>query len=121
MSRLRADGSGFLNLGSGAEGFMFTVLDGPAARGTASDTLEDLSRARDRASGRQRRKAVTDELLDRVAHVYRQAIEAGRPPKKAVQAAEGVSEATAGRYIQRARERGYLGKTTWGKKGESCG
>src|SRR5204863_501422 len=34
-------------------------------------------------------------------------------------AAEQVSEATAGRYIMRARGRGHLGRTVRGKKGES--
>jgi transposase len=66
----------------------------------------------------KRRGQITDDLLQRVSRVYRRAIEEGLPPKRAVQAAEGVSEPTAGRYIQRARERGFLGQTARGKKGE---
>ena len=72
----------------------------------------------DQSSATARRNRLTEDLLSEVAAVYRQAIAERRPPKKAVQAAWHVSEATAGRYIMRARQRGYLGRTVAGKKGE---
>ena len=120
-SRLSGDGSGFEGFDAGQEItpplFTFTVDDGAAAQKTVTDSIEELVRRHD-GSSRSRRNIVSDELLQRVAHVYREAIKTRRPPKKAVQASEGVSEATAGRYIMRARERGLLGQTTRGKKGE---
>lgn len=122
-SRLSHDRSGF----SGFHGephvpplLTFSVEDGAAAQKTVTDSLSELATWRDRASGRSRRNVVSDELLQRVADVYRQAMCERRPPKKAVQLAEGVSAATAGRYIMRARARGYLGQTARGKKGEKA-
>jgi hypothetical protein len=99
--------------------FMFSVNDSPTARRAASRWLEGFAKQTRPQSVRGRPKVVTDELLSRVASVYREAMSARLPPKKAVQASEGVSEATAGRYIMRARERGFLGKTDKGKKGET--
>jgi hypothetical protein len=121
-SRLSGDRSGFS--GFGAEPgdvpplFTFSVVDGAAAQKTVTDSLSELVTQHDQTSDRRRRNVVSDELLQRVAEEYRQAMKARRPPKKAVQLAEGVSAATAGRYIMRARARGYLGKTARGKKGE---
>jgi hypothetical protein len=80
--------------------------------------MEALAAHTERASMARRRNRITDDLLNEVARVYRQAIVDRRPPKKAIQQAWHVSEATAGRYIMRARERGYLGRTVRGKKGE---
>jgi hypothetical protein len=118
-SRLAGARSGFSGLG-GDPDFVpplitFSVADGQAAQKTVADSLSELVK---QASHRGRRNVVSDELLQRVADVYRQAMEARRPPKTAVQQAESISAATAGRYIRRARDRGYLGKTTRGKKGE---
>jgi hypothetical protein len=124
-SRLSGDRSGFSGVGEEpdlAPPFVtFSVDDEAAAQQTVADSMSDLMEQRDRESNRRRRNVVTDELLERVAGVYRQATEARRPPQKAVQLAENVSPATAGRYIQRARERGYLAKATRGTKHQSRG
>jgi hypothetical protein len=77
--------------------------------------------APDRRPPQTRRNRVTDEILAQVAQVYRQAIRENVPPKKAVRTTLHLSEATAGRYIQRARQHGFLGKTQPGKKGELSG
>jgi hypothetical protein len=115
--RLRRDGSGFLigaRPSAGAQTHTFTVTDSPAAR----EVWPWLLRARLAAGSGARRTRISNELLERIARVYRQAVAERRPPKRAVEAAEGVSEATAGRYVMRARQRGYLGKTLPGKQGE---
>ncbi len=59
------------------------------------------------------RRKVTPELLQLVAQTYRQAGDGGR--NSAVARSFGVSERTAGRYIQLARAQGLLPATTQGK------
>jgi hypothetical protein len=83
-----------------------------------TDEMQELASQVERLRAPRRRNRINDELLDRVARVYRQAIDERRPPKKAVQEAMYVSEATAGRYIMKARTRGFLGSTSPGRKGE---
>lgn len=61
--------------------------------------------ARLRIARRNERRKVTDELLQRVAAVYR--AEPDRPVLE-VQRVLGVSRSTAFRYVQVARERGFL-------------
>jgi hypothetical protein len=121
-SRLSPDRSGFYGFPTDPQPpppiLTLRVDDGAAAQKTLTDSWSELVKHHDQASDRRRRNVVSDELLQRVADVYRQAMEARRPPKKAVQQAESVSAATAGRYITRARARGYLGQTARGKKGE---
>jgi hypothetical protein len=81
--------------------------------------MQELSRQVEGLRAPRRRNRINDELLSRVAEVYREAIEERRPPKKAVQEALYVSKPTAGRYIMKARaRRGFLGSTVPGKKGE---
>ena len=82
--------------------------------------LQQLSTALDAAvSSRERaRNRITDEHLEQVARVYRQALDTGIPPKKAVSAELHASTSTAGRWISQARKRGILGPTMPGKKGE---
>ncbi|MFI9505618.1 hypothetical protein [Nocardia sp. NPDC052566] len=65
-----------------------------------------------RASAGKRR--VTDELLRRVAEVYRENID--HAPTAAVGRIFGVKTRMASTYVQKARERGYLPKTQPGKK-----
>lgn len=48
------------------------------------------------------------ELIGAVGDVYLQAVVAGTPTQKAVQDAFGVSRATAGRMISKARELGHI-------------
>jgi hypothetical protein len=55
--------------------------------------------------------AVTDEQLRDVAETYRAAYAERRAPTAAVARRFHVSRSTAGRYVQRARERGFLGPT----------
>jgi hypothetical protein len=54
---------------------------------------------------------LSDDVLRRVADIYRAAHAAGDPPTRTVMLAFNVSRSTAGRYVQRARERGFLGPT----------
>lgn len=51
----------------------------------------------------------TREALEWVARIYRLAYAVGDTPKKAVESALGLSPATAGRWVAKAREAGYLG------------
>jgi hypothetical protein len=117
------DGDGFYRIGPGEVddedqyGVYFFDAE-PAWQELWSEQMEALAAHADRASTARRRNRITDTLLENVAQVYRQAIAERRHPKKAVQEAWHVSEATAGRYIMLARKRGYLGKTRRGKKGE---
>jgi hypothetical protein len=116
------DDHGFYRVGPGetelSADYGVHIIDTPAWDDLWSDHMQALAAEAERASTSTRRNRITDELLERVAGVYRQAIADRRPPKKAVEAMWHVSEATAGRYIMHARKRGYLGKTRRGKKGE---
>lgn len=67
--------------------------------------------ARLRVARRNERRKVTDELLQRVAAVYQ--AEPDRPVLE-IQRVLGVSRSTAFRYVQVARERGFLAE----KEGE---
>lgn len=78
-----------------------------------SAALHQAINARDTARNR-----ISDEHLQDVARVYREAIDDLIPPKKAVSSAFHVSISTAGRWVGKARERGLLGPTLPGKKGE---
>lgn len=67
-------------------------------------------------TGRGRR--TSDEVLRRVAKVYREAT-GGRAPTQAVADELGVSRSHAGRLVGQARNAGYLGATKPGKAGEA--
>jgi hypothetical protein len=56
----------------------------------------------------------SDDELERVAEVYRENVDAA--PLEAVQAALGVSRRTASRRVDAARDRGFLPKTSQGKR-----
>jgi len=116
--RLAADGSGFELRPDEPLAMLDFSVDDETAQATARVLIEELARRHSGAPPRTPRNVVSDELLERVAHVYGEALSAGRPPKKAVRVAEGVSEATAGRYVKRARERGFLAPTVRGKKAD---
>lgn len=66
-----------------------------------------------------RRRRVTDELLGKVATIYRIHMKDGAPTL-AVADELKVSHSTAARYVARARERGLLGRTTAGLAGEGA-
>lgn len=59
----------------------------------------------------------TREALEWVARIYRLAYAVGDTPKKAVESALGLPPATAGRWVARAREAGYLAPATPGRAG----
>jgi hypothetical protein len=84
-----------------------------------TDYMHELEKEAQKTRPPERRNRITNDHLERVAEIYRQAIDAGRPPKKAVSTEFTVSQATAGRYIMQARKQGHLGPTLPGKKGEA--
>jgi hypothetical protein len=51
----------------------------------------------------------TDEALSWVAHLYRLALVASEPPTKSVQMALGLTRSTTDRWVNLARQRGFLG------------
>lgn len=55
---------------------------------------------------------LTDGQLRKIAEIYRGAVAVGLPPVKAIQEAEHVSRATASRWVARAREHGFLEKSS---------
>ena len=59
-----------------------------------------------------------EDLLKSVAAIYRQAINTGQSPTQAIAQQFGVSESTAAKRIQKAREHHFLGKANPGKPGE---
>ncbi len=67
--------------------------------------------------GRQpsERTALDDERLREVERIYREAVEAGASPTLAVAHELYVSRASAGRYVMKARQRGFLPTTTRGR------
>lgn len=58
------------------------------------------------------------EVLEKVAELYRSALDRGVPPNKFVAHELGISQSTATKRIVRARREGLLGPTTPGKQGE---
>lgn len=64
-----------------------------------------------------RPKEYDDEHYRSVAHIYSEALAAGLPPLQAVVRKWHASQATASRWVARARELGMLPKTTPGKVG----
>ncbi len=81
---------------------------------SAPDEVYDL--ARQQLTPRRRRR-VTDDLLGRVAKIYRDHLDEGAPTQ-AVAEELMVSHSTATRYVAQARDRGLLGRTTPGLAGE---
>jgi hypothetical protein len=65
---------------------------------------------------RSARRKVTDDVLRDVAEVYRREI--GKNPTEAVADHLGVAMRTAGLYVRRARDAGFLGEALRGKAGE---
>jgi hypothetical protein len=82
--------------------------------GPGSEAFEDAVGALIRARRAGATRAVTPQLLERVAEVYRANIR--RAPTRAVREAFMVSERTASEYVQRARRAGLLPATTPGRK-----
>lgn len=70
--------------------------------------LEDARRPR-------RGSPITDDHLRQVADLYRTALARGDAPTQTVADSMHVVPSTAGRWVKRARERGFLGPTTPGR------
>jgi hypothetical protein len=74
-----------------------------------ADTARQVS-----ASARKRGKKDDPDFLQEVAELYRDNVDSG--PWAAIEARFGCAQSTAGRYVQWAREAGYLPKTEKGVK-----
>jgi hypothetical protein len=66
-------------------------------------------------SARPRRAAVTTDLLEQVAHVYKVAAANGSSPTQAVAEALNLNRSTAGKWVVKARRAGLIPPTTQGK------
>jgi hypothetical protein len=101
----------------------FTAEDGTrlwrksiSSGGSRSAEVDAQTRAARKAIGQARkgaRRKMTDELLGRVAVIYRDNLD--NRPVEAVSGALGVQHRTAARYVQLARAQGLLPRTTQGK------
>jgi hypothetical protein len=60
-----------------------------------------------------------DEDLERVAALYRRAAATGAAPSAAIAAEFGITRATARKWVQRARARGFLGPALGRRAGEA--
>lgn len=81
---------------------------------TWTEQTEDIRDALD--SGRRGRDLGDDHYRE-VAAVYARALQEGQPPTKAVAEHFTVEKSTAAKKVARARERGFLPKTTKGRVG----
>jgi hypothetical protein len=92
---------------------VWTPLLGSAG-GPAAFEADYAEAARSRGRGVR----LTDEILERVASVYRAALKAGAPPTDAVKTAFDIPRSTAGRWVAETRRRGFLGPATPRRAGE---
>lgn len=93
------------------------VTEGPAGTTSRAEGSPQRQREAERLISRARaagRRTVTDDLLSRVADVYRANV--ATRPTEAVRQTFGVSYRTAAGYVQRARAGGMLPRTTAGKR-----
>lgn len=91
---------------------------GPVVRTVRThDDIRDFY-AEWRLSKHRRPRSVDDELLRRVAEVYRAAQRRGDPPTATVAQVLHGSRSSAGRWVMLARERGFLGPALDRKAGE---
>jgi hypothetical protein len=63
--------------------------------------------------------AENQEKLERVATLYRRAVASGLAPSAAIAHEFGITPATARKWVQRARESGFLGSAVGRRAGES--
>lgn len=80
------------------------------------DVYRAFRRTRPRAPASNR---ITDEYLQDVAEVYRQALDRGDPPTQTVADVFVLPRPTAARHVGMARKKEFLGSTTPGRKGEA--
>ncbi len=101
------------------------VLEKPTPEGASAEWVEQY--AQWRADMHEVRQAVRegpdnprrlgDEHYRRVADVYKAAVRSGEPPTAAVAEALTVSKSAAAKQVARARERGFLPRTSRGRVG----
>jgi hypothetical protein len=65
-----------------------------------------------------REQGPTDWTLEAVAFVYRTAVMLDEPPVLAVRDHFGIPRPTAARWVEKARQRGFLGPAAPGRSGE---
>jgi hypothetical protein len=85
---------------------------------TSKDRAKLRRRIRAATHARAGRPKITRDLLQEVADVYRRAHERGDPPTQAVADHFPTPRSTAAKWVQRAREEGFLGKTEERRAGE---
>jgi hypothetical protein len=66
------------------------------------------------------RRPQSDDDWRLVAELYRRAVASGSPPSRAIAGEFGVGEATARKWVQGARERGFLGPAVGRRAGEAA-
>jgi hypothetical protein len=66
------------------------------------------------------RRPQSDDDWRRVAELYRRAVASGSPPSRAIAGEFGVGEATARKWVQGARERGFLRPAVGRRAGEAA-
>lgn len=93
------------------EGGTVTAIEPVEDDAELSQTLKEL-----RAVRQEARRHVTDDVLREVARIYRENI--GANPTTAVAQHTGRSHRTAALYVQRAREKGFLGASVGRRAGE---
>jgi hypothetical protein len=82
------------------------------------DALVEVMRQIEQRSPRPRGSRLSDEELDEIASLYRNALAVGRPPTATVAKVRSVTRSTASRWIYEARRRGFLGAALPRKAGE---
>jgi hypothetical protein len=98
--------------------FHALVTSMTTARGGGAYGLPGLGILSEGSQEIRRRGPSDDGVLQAVASLYRMAVMRGEPPVRTVMSEMGLSRATAGRWIDRARERQFLGPAEPGKAGE---
>jgi hypothetical protein len=79
-----------------------------------------FSKAGDTRSGQAPKQGVQPVPdLSRVAELYRRAVAAGMPPSREIASECGITPATARKWVQRARERGFLAPALGRRAGEA--
>lgn len=86
-------------------------------RRIAAQWREDTAEEREAFNSTRRGRDLGDDRYREVAEVYAQAVQEGRSPTKAVADHFTVEKSTAAKRVARARERGFLPKTSRGRVG----
>lgn len=92
-------------------GLVGTIRPDEVDESVRRQAIRDVRHAR-----RTARRRVTDEMLEKVAQVYRHNV--GNKPTQAVAEHFGKAHRTAALYVRRARDAGLLGPALPGKAGE---